>query len=167
MYPHWTQVPWSGHLAFALSPTVSWKLVEFIKRIFFNEKFFCKYLLARMNDVNDGGRSDLLNIFYISSRVTSENHQDQSFWFLINLKPVSIGAVDALGGEVVELLEVSIHHNLLLVGVLERLAPGVKLLSTDKKKTQVKIQFKLKPGDHLLTGCCNGRAPLKPGNIAS
>ena len=38
--------------------------------------------------------------------------------------PVRVGRVDALGGEVVELLEVRVHHDLLLVGVLERLRPG-------------------------------------------
>ena len=37
------------------------------------------------------------------------------------MTPVGIGRVDALGGEVVELLKIGVHHDLLLVGVLERL----------------------------------------------
>ena len=75
-----------------------------------------------MNNVNDGGRSYLLNIFYISSCITSEHeNQLQSS----GAKPVCIGTVDAFGGEVVELLEVGVHHNLLLIGVLERLTSAV------------------------------------------
>ena len=80
-----------------------------------------------MNDVNDGSRSDLLNIFYVSSCITPEHKDQFKFRSQINPKvePVCIWTVDAFGGEVVELLEVGIHHDLLLVGVLERLTPGV------------------------------------------
>ena len=35
----------------------------------------------------------------------------------------SKGCIDALSGEIVQLLEVGIHHNLLLIGVLEGLHP--------------------------------------------
>jgi len=35
--------------------------------------------------------------------------------------PVRIGRVNALGGEVVQLLEVGVHYDLLLVRVFERL----------------------------------------------
>ena len=80
-----------------------------------------------MDDVDDGSRSDLLNIFYVSSCITPEHRDKFQFRFQINPKvePVCVGTVDALGGEVVELLEVGVHHDLLLVGVLERLTPGV------------------------------------------
>ena len=40
------------------------------------------------------------------------------------MTPVSIRTVDALRAEVVQLLEVGVHHDLLLVCVLQRLAPG-------------------------------------------
>lgn len=55
--------------------------------------------------VDDGTRSDLLEVFDEGSGVAS----------------VSVRRVDTLRRKVVELLEVSIHHNLLLVSVLERL----------------------------------------------
>ena len=42
---------------------------------------------------------------------------------------VGVGRVDALGGEVVELLEVGVQHDLLLVGVLEGLAAGQHALA--------------------------------------
>ena len=78
-----------------------------------------------MNYVNDGSSSDLLNIFYVCSCITPKDQLQ--FRSQINPKgePVCIGTVDAFGGEVVELLEVGVHHDLLLVGVLERLTPGV------------------------------------------
>ena len=80
-----------------------------------------------MYDVNDGSRSDLLNIFYVSSRITPEHDDQSQFRFQIKkAQPVCVGTVDAFSGEVVKLLEVSVHHNLLLVGVLERLTPGVR-----------------------------------------
>ena len=80
-----------------------------------------------MNDVNDGSSSDLLNIFYVSSCITPEHKDQFKFRSQINPKvePVCVGTVDAFGGEVVELLEVGVHHDLLLVGVLERLTPGL------------------------------------------
>ena len=70
-----------------------------------------------MNDVNDGSCSDLLNIFYVSSCITPEHRDKFQFRFQINPKvePVCVGTVDALGGEVVEFLEVGVHHDLLLV----------------------------------------------------
>ena len=37
---------------------------------------------------------------------------------------VRVGTVDTLGAEVVQLLEVGVHHDLLLVCVLQWLAPG-------------------------------------------
>ena len=80
-----------------------------------------------MNDVNDGSSSDLLNIFYVSSCITPEHKDQFKFRSQINPKvePVCVGTVDAFGGEVVELLEVGVHHNLLLIGVLEWLTPGL------------------------------------------
>ena len=56
-----------------------------------------------MNDINDGTGSYPLQVFQVGSCVAT----------------VGIGRVDALCGEVVELLEVGIHYYLLLVGVLE------------------------------------------------
>ena len=79
-----------------------------------------------MNNVNDGSRSYLFNIFDISSCITSEHeNQLQSLQNHQKVKPVCIGTVDAFGGEVVKLLEVGVHHNLLLIGVLERLTSAV------------------------------------------
>ena len=83
-----------------------------------------------MDYVNDGCRSDFLNVFDVSSSVTPESRQqlDQSSqrWIqeiIIELEPIGIWTVDAFCREVVELLEVSVHHYLLLVCVLEWLAP--------------------------------------------
>jgi hypothetical protein len=42
--------------------------------------------------------------------------------------PVGVGGIDALGGEVVELLEVGVHYNLLLISILERLAARQRLV---------------------------------------
>ena len=67
--------------------------------------------------------------------------------------PVRVGRVDALGGEVVELLEVRVHHDFLLVGVLERLRPGNGLA--------VAAAFGGARGTRL-----DGRAPLQPGDVA-
>ena len=79
-----------------------------------------------MNNVNDGSRSDLFNIFYISSCITPEHeNQLKSLQCHQKAKPVCIGTVDAFGGEVVKLLEVGVHHNLLLIGVLEWLTSAV------------------------------------------
>ena len=93
-------------------------------------KYALNYLFPRMDYVNDGCRSDFLNVFDVSSSVTPESrHQlDQSSqrWIqeiIIELEPVGIWTVDAFCWEVVKLLEVSVHHYLLLVCVLERFAP--------------------------------------------
>ena len=68
--------------------------------------------------------------------------------------PVRVGRVDALGGEVVELLEVRVHHDLLLVGVLERLRPGNGLAVAAAIAGSAR-------GTRL-----DGRAPLQPGDVA-
>ena len=69
--------------------------------------------------------------------------------------PVCVGTVDALGGEVVELLEVRVHHDLLLVGVLERLRPGNGLAVAAALITAGARGARL-----------DGRAPLQTGDVA-
>ena len=93
-------------------------------------KYALNYLFPRMDYVNDGCRSDFLNVFDVSSSVTPESRQqlDQSSqrWIqeiIIELEPIGIWTVDAFCWEVVKLLEVGVHHYLLLVCVLERFAP--------------------------------------------
>ena len=44
--------------------------------------------------------------------------------------PICVRRIDALGREVVQLLEVGVHDNLFLVGVLERLGPWDGALGT-------------------------------------
>ena len=51
---------------------------------------------------------------------------------LPGVSPVGVGAVNALSAEVVQLLEVGVHHDLLLVSVLERFTPGYIALSNKK-----------------------------------
>ena len=58
-----------------------------------------------MDDINDGRRSNFFQVFDVGSGMAS----------------VSIWGIDALGGKIVQLLEVSVHYNFLLVSVLERL----------------------------------------------
>ena len=64
---------------------------------------------------------NFLQIFDESSRVAS----------------VSVWRINALGWKVVQLLEVGVHHDLLLVGVLERLGP----------EKQLELDFKWYSGD--------------------
>ena len=64
-------------------------------------------LLPGVDNIDDTCWSDLLQVFDIGSGVTS----------------VGVRAVDTLRAEVVQLLEISVHHYLLLVCVLERFAP--------------------------------------------
>lgn len=63
-------------------------------------------VLPRVDDVDDGARPHALQVLQEGPGVAS----------------VSVGRVDALGGEVVQLFEVRVQDDLLLVRVFERLA---------------------------------------------
>ena len=61
-----------------------------------------------VNDVDDGRRPERLQVLDEGAGVSA----------------VRVRCVHALGGKVVELLEVGVQHDLLFVRVLERLDPG-------------------------------------------
>ena len=82
-----------------------------------------------MDDVYDGARPDLLQILDVGAGVAA----------------VRVGAVDTLGAEVVQLLEVSVHHNLLLVSVLQRFTSW----------------------NHFIRTGCYRRTSLQPGDVST
>lgn len=105
-------------------------------------------IFAAVDNVDDARGAKTLEILEERSRISA----------------VCIGRVDALGTKVVELLKVGIHHNFLLVRILERLA------ALDTTATKLAVP-------PATAACCvllalrstrnNLCAPLEPRNIAS
>lgn len=94
-------------------------------------------------------------VFTSSSHLLKFNSHLQVFDKVSGKATGGKGCVDALRGEVVQLLEVGIHHDLFLVGVLERLhtREGAVLTRDDVHAAAQTAFYKDTTGCLFLKGC--------------